>query len=78
MSSPEEYQAKADEVLARLAEAKTEAERAQLRRAYSAYMKLTTHGAEAAARAGFKPERLKSEKTMAAERSAAPAQFRAR
>lgn len=55
MSTPEEYQAKADEALAQLGEAKSEAERQRLRRAHGAYLKLATHGAEAAARAAMRP-----------------------
>lgn len=57
MSSSEDYQAKAAEALVQLAEAKTEAERTRLRRAHGAYMKLSTHGAEAATRAAAKPPR---------------------
>lgn len=55
MSTPEEYQAKADEALTRLGEATSEAERQRLRRAHGAYLKLATHGAEAAARAALRP-----------------------
>jgi hypothetical protein len=50
-TTPEEYQAKADDALAQLAEAKTESERHRLKRAHGAYLKLATHGAEAAERA---------------------------
>lgn len=55
MSTPEEYQAKADEALAQLGEAKSEAERQRLRRAHGAYLKLASPGAEAAARAAMRP-----------------------
>jgi hypothetical protein len=55
MTSAEEYQAKADEALTRLGEAKSESERQQLRRAHGAYLKLATHGAEAAARSAMRP-----------------------
>ncbi|HYD36533.1 MAG TPA: hypothetical protein VEA60_02900 [Allosphingosinicella sp.] len=55
MSTPEDYQAKADEALAQLAEATSEAERQRLRRAHGAYLKLASHGAEAAARAAMRP-----------------------
>ena len=55
MSTAEEYQAKADDALAKLGEAKSDAERLRLRRAHSAYTKLASHGAEAAARAALKP-----------------------
>ena len=55
MSSSEDYQAKAAEALVQLGEAKSEAERQRLRRAHGAYLKLATHGAEAAARAERRP-----------------------
>jgi len=63
MSTAEEYQAKAEEALTQLGEAKSEAERQRLRRAHGAYLKLATHGAEAAARAERRPPpRPKAEK----------------
>ena len=55
MSSSEDYQAQAAEALVQLAEAKTDAERQRLKRAHGVYMRLSTHGAEAAARAELKP-----------------------
>jgi hypothetical protein len=55
MSTPEEYQAKAEDTLVQLAAATNEADRVRLRRAHGAYLKLATHGAEAAARAEMKP-----------------------
>jgi hypothetical protein len=55
MTTPEEYQAKAEDVLKQLAAATSEAERVRLRRAHGAYLKLATHGAEAAERAAMKP-----------------------
>jgi hypothetical protein len=55
MTTPEEYQAKADKALVELAEAKTDAERTRLKRAHGAYLKLATHGAEAAERAATRP-----------------------
>ena len=55
MSTSEEYQAKADEALTQLGEAKSEPERQRLRRAHGAYLKLATHGAEAAERAAMRP-----------------------
>jgi hypothetical protein len=55
MSTAEDYQAKAEEALSQLGEARTEAERQRLRRAHGAYLKLATHGAEAAARAERRP-----------------------
>jgi hypothetical protein len=57
MSTAEDYQAKAAEALVQLGEAKTEAERSRLRRAHGVYLKLSTHGEEAAARAAAKPPR---------------------
>ena len=62
-TTPEEYQAKAADALAQLAEAKTDAERTRLKRAHGAYLKLATHGAEAAERAAMRaPPRIKPEK----------------
>ena len=55
MSTPEEYQAKADDTLVQLAAATNEADRVRLRRAHGAYTKLASHGAEAAERAAMKP-----------------------
>lgn len=54
-TSSEEYLEKAAEALSQLGDAKTEAERSRLRRAHGAYLKLASHGAEAAARAAAKP-----------------------
>ena len=64
--TPEDYQAKADEALAQLATATSDAERSRLKRAHGCFMKLATHGAEAAARAQVRPERIKPEKPAAA------------
>ena len=55
MATPEEYQAKAAEALVQLGEAKGDAERTRLKRAQGAYLKLATHGAEAAERAAMRP-----------------------
>ena len=55
MATPEEYQAKAAEALVKLGEAKGEAERTRLKRAHGAYLKLASHGAEAAERAAKRP-----------------------
>lgn len=72
MTKAEEYQTKAAEALAQLAEATTDAERSRLRRAHSVYVKLSTHGAEAAARAERRPPpRIKPEKPTAAKPGAA-------
>ena len=61
--TPEEYQAKADLALAQLAEAKSDSERLRLKRAHGAYVKLTTHAAEAAERAAMRaPPRIRPEK----------------
>ena len=61
-SSPEDYTAKAAETLVAIGEAKTEAERTRLKRAHGVYLKLSTHDAEAAARAAARPEPKKSPK----------------
>jgi hypothetical protein len=67
MSTAEDYLAKADEALAQLKEAKSESERSRLRRAHSVYLRLSTHGEEAAVRAAMKPApKIKSEKEKAA------------
>lgn len=66
MSSSEEYQAKAAEALDQLALATSEPERLRLRRAHGVYLKLASHGDEAAARAAAKPlPRIKPEKPAA-------------
>ena len=54
-TTSEEYQAKADEALEQLAVATSDAERTRLKRAHGAYLKLATHGAEAAERAAMRP-----------------------
>jgi len=67
MSTPEDYLAKAKDTEAQLAAATNEAERVRLRRAHGAYLKLATHGAEAAERAAMKPApRITPEKPSAA------------
>jgi hypothetical protein len=66
MSTAEDYQAKAAEALVQLGEATSEAERSRLRRARGVYLKLASHGDEAAARAAQKPlPRIKPEKPAA-------------
>ena len=55
MPTPEEYRARAEATLVELAAAKTESERARLKRAHGAYLRLSTHEAEAAARAAMGP-----------------------
>jgi hypothetical protein len=60
--SDTDYQAKADEALAQLALATSDAERTRLKRAHGCFLKLASHGAEAAARAKVRPERIKPEK----------------
>ncbi len=63
MPSAEDYGAKAAEALVELSEAKSEAERMRLRRAHGVYLKLASHGAEAASRAAMAPPRkIKPEK----------------
>jgi hypothetical protein len=67
MATSEEYLAKAEDVLKQLAAATNEAERVRLRRAHGAYLKLSTHGAEAAERGAMKPApRIVPEKPSAA------------
>jgi hypothetical protein len=70
-STAEDYQAKADEALAQLALATSDAERTRLKRAHGCFLKLATHGAEAAARAQVRPERIRPEKTPPAPPRAA-------
>ena len=85
MSTPEDYQAKAAETLVQLEAATNEAERVRLRRAHGVYLKLSTHGAEAAARAEMRPAPGSSPKSRArpprpscrAGRSARPGERRA-
>ena len=55
MSTAEDYQAKAEEALAQLALATSDAERTRLKRAHGTYLKLSTHAAEAAERATRRP-----------------------
>jgi hypothetical protein len=63
MSSAEDYGAKAAEALVQLSEATTEGERTRLRRAHGVYLKLASHGSEAANRAAMAPPRkIKPEK----------------
>jgi len=50
MSTAADYEAQAAEALVQLGEAKTEAERARLRRAHGVYKKLAANVSEAAAR----------------------------
>ena len=61
-TSPEDYQAKAAETLVAIGEAEAGAERNRLKRAHGVYLKLSTHDAEAAARAAARPEPKKSMK----------------
>lgn len=55
MPTPEEYRDRAEAALVELATATTEAERTRLKRAHGAYLRLSTHEAEAAARAAIGP-----------------------
>ncbi|HKR24692.1 MAG TPA: hypothetical protein VJS15_05500 [Allosphingosinicella sp.] len=62
-ATPEDYLAKAAEALAQLETATSETERQRLRRAHGVYLKLSTHGAEAAERAAMAPAaRIRPEK----------------
>ncbi len=66
MTTEAEYRAMAADALAKLPDAKSDAERMQLKRASGAYLKLATHGAEAAARAAApKPRKIIPEKPPA-------------
>jgi hypothetical protein len=68
MTSAEDYGAKAAEALVQLSEATNEGERTRLRRAHGAYLKLASHGAEAANRAAMAPPRkIKPEKPAEAK-----------
>ena len=68
-TTPEEYLAKAQTALDQLAEAKSDSERLRLKRAHGAYMKLASHGAEAAERAQLRPPgKIKPEKQPAGPR----------
>ncbi len=61
--SSEDYQAKAADALVQLGEAKSEGERTRLKRAHGVYLRLASHGAEAAARAAMRPPaRIEPEK----------------
>jgi hypothetical protein len=66
MTKAQEYQAKADEAGVQLEAATSEAERSRLRRARGVYLKLASHGAEAAARAEMRPlPKIRPEKPAA-------------
>lgn len=67
--SAEDYRAKAADALEQLATATTEAERTRLKRAHGCFLKLASHGDEAAARAATRPPaRIKPEKAPPAPR----------
>jgi len=72
MSSSEDYQAKAAETLVALEAATSDAERSRLRRAHGVYLKLSTHGAEAAERALAKPPKKIIPEKPAAAKPAGP------
>lgn len=73
MPTSEDYLAKAEDALVQLAEAKGEAEKQRLRRAHGVYLKLSTHGAEAAERAAMAPPpKIKAEKPTLAATSRTP------
>jgi hypothetical protein len=55
MTTPQEYRDRAEAALVELAAAKTESERTRLKRAHGAYLRLSTHEAEAEARAAMGP-----------------------
>jgi hypothetical protein len=63
----EDYEAKAADALAQLETATSEAERQRLKRAHGCFLKLASHGEEAAARAAMRPPgRIAPEKPAAA------------
>jgi hypothetical protein len=67
VTTAEEYEAKAADMLVQLEHATSESERTQLRRARGVYLKLSRHGAEAAVRAAAGPgPRIKPEKPKSA------------
>lgn len=62
-TTSEDYLAKAADTLVQLEAATNEGERVRLRRAHGVYLRLSTHGAEAAARAAMRPPaKIKPEK----------------
>lgn len=59
----EDYEAKAADALAQLETATSEPERQRLKRAHGCFLKLASHGEEAAARAAMRaPPRIRPEK----------------
>ncbi|HEY0013047.1 MAG TPA: hypothetical protein VGB79_09365 [Allosphingosinicella sp.] len=59
----EDYEAKAAEALVQLESATSEADRQRLKRAHGCFLKLASHGEEAAARAAMRPAaRIRPEK----------------
>ena len=55
MPTPQEYRDRAEAALVELAAATSEAERTRLKRAHGAYLRLSNHEAEGAARAAMAP-----------------------
>jgi len=72
MSTSEDYQAKADEALKAIETATSDAERSRLRRSHGVYMKLASHGAEAAERAAARPPKRIVPEKPAATKPAGP------
>lgn len=73
MPTPQEYRDRAAAVLIELAGAKSEADRTRLKRAHGVYLRLSTHEAEAAARAKMSPTpRIRPEKPVVAGGSKLP------
>jgi len=67
MPTPKDYRDRAAATLVELAAAKSESERTRLQRAHGVYLRLSTHEAEAAARAAMGPApRILPEKPGAA------------
>ena len=76
-TTPEEYLAKAADTLVELEAATSEPERMRLRRAHGVYMRLSTHQAEAAARAAMAPApRIRPEKPSGGPERTIPNYFK--
>jgi hypothetical protein len=70
MPTPQDYRDRAAATLVELAEAKSDSERTRLKRAHGAYLRLSNHESEAAARAAMGPTpRIKPEKPAASGES---------
>ena len=76
-TTPEEYLAKAADMLVELEAATSETERTRLRRAHGVYLRLSTNGAEAATRAAMAPPpRIRPEKPSGTPERTIPNYFK--